>query len=142
VDLKARGVDCHSGGAGNFVCIAVPGGRTREFCAALERESIYVRDISARFPGFVRITVCPDMQRVCGAAERAFLQLQRGYDVALSDAAVNATAAASDVAAPESQRAAAVAAHSGQDTGSGTGSVDPTNDPMQQLRSVHFSDSV
>ncbi|KAL6073746.1 DUF5664 domain-containing protein [Balamuthia mandrillaris] len=64
-DLQKRGVPARSGGGGNFVCVGpVPGGRTAELCQRLEKESIYVRDISNRFPGFVRITIGLDMSRV------------------------------------------------------------------------------
>jgi histidinol-phosphate aminotransferase len=66
-DLRKGGVDARSGGAGNFVCIEIPGGKTKQFCAELEKQSIYVRDISGRFPGYVRITVGLDMSKVVTA---------------------------------------------------------------------------
>lgn len=69
--LKGRGVPVESGGAGNFVCVRVPNGKTQEFCAAMETQQIYVRDIAGRFPGYVRITVGLDMQRVVDATADA-----------------------------------------------------------------------
>ena len=66
-DLEALGVDVRSGGAGNFVCVRVPDGRTAELCARLEEHAIYVRDIDSRFPGYVRITIGLEMDRVTQA---------------------------------------------------------------------------
>lgn len=64
--LQSRGVDARSGGHGNFVCVNCG---SKERCAALcdglEQEGIFVRNVSARFPGFVRITIgVTDMKRV------------------------------------------------------------------------------
>lgn len=71
-DLRAAGVDARSGGGGNFICLRVVGGagsaaQAAELCRRLEASSIYVRDISARFPGFVRVTVGLEMGRVVTA---------------------------------------------------------------------------
>lgn len=66
-DLEARGVQVRSGGAGNFVCIRVPDGRTAELCERLEAHAIYVRDLNARFAGHVRVTVGTEMSRVADA---------------------------------------------------------------------------
>ncbi len=71
LDLEARGISVHSGGAGNFVCVWVPDGRTAELCRRLEDHAIYVRDINARFPGFVRITIGLEMGRVADAIDEA-----------------------------------------------------------------------
>lgn len=63
--LQAQGVQAQSGGGGNFVCVHVPGkGATQELCKLLESKAIYVRDISSRFPGYVRITIGLEMSRV------------------------------------------------------------------------------
>ncbi|MCA9676067.1 MAG: histidinol-phosphate aminotransferase family protein [Kofleriaceae bacterium] len=66
-DLAARGVTVRTGGAGNFVCVEVPGGDTAELCRRLDAEAIYVRDLGARFPGHVRITIGLEMSRVADA---------------------------------------------------------------------------
>ena len=63
-----------AGGAGNFVCVRVPEGRTAELCKRLEDDHIYVRDISARFHGYVRITIGLEMDRVAEALHRASRQ--------------------------------------------------------------------
>ncbi len=65
-DLEDRGIAVRTGGAGNFVCIEVPG-RTAELCRRLEDYAIYVRDLDARFPGYVRITIGLEMDRVADA---------------------------------------------------------------------------
>jgi histidinol-phosphate aminotransferase len=70
-DLVSRGIEARSGGAGNFVCVHVPDGRTAELCRRLEDHAIYVRDLGARFPGYVRITVGLEMDRVAGAIDHA-----------------------------------------------------------------------
>ncbi len=70
-DLESRGIDVRTGGAGNFVCVRVPEGRTAELCKRLEEDHIYVRDISARFHGYVRITIGLEMERVAEAMHRA-----------------------------------------------------------------------
>ncbi len=70
-DLECRGIDVRTGGAGNFVCVRVPEGRTAELCKRLEDDHIYVRDISARFHGYVRITIGLEMDRVAEALHRA-----------------------------------------------------------------------
>ena len=70
-DLERRGIDVRTGGAGNFVCVRVPEGRTAELCKRLEDDHIYVRDISARFHGYVRITIGLEMDRVAEALHRA-----------------------------------------------------------------------
>ena len=58
---------------GNFVCVKVPS--PRSICASLEEHEIFVRDISERFPGYIRITIAPDMSRVVDAL-RVLLQRQ------------------------------------------------------------------
>ena len=64
--------DVYSGGAGNFVCIKVPSHlKPDELVGVLEKENIYIRDISRRFPGYVRITIGLDMDRVGKALIRA-----------------------------------------------------------------------
>ncbi len=70
-DLQARGIAVRSGGAGNFVCVHIADGRTAELCRRLEEHGIYVRDIGARFPGYVRITIGLQMARVAEALETA-----------------------------------------------------------------------
>eukprot|EP01106_Pelomyxa_sp_JSP_P011684 TRINITY_DN3080_c0_g1_i1.p1 TRINITY_DN3080_c0_g1~~TRINITY_DN3080_c0_g1_i1.p1 ORF type:complete len:212 (+),score=76.64 TRINITY_DN3080_c0_g1_i1:31-666(+) len=68
--LRARGVAVGCGGGGNFACVRVPDGggvTTAALCAALERSAIFVRDINARFPGYVRVTIGLDMTRVVDA---------------------------------------------------------------------------
>ncbi|MEZ4402815.1 MAG: histidinol-phosphate transaminase [Kofleriaceae bacterium] len=77
-DLAGRGIDVRSGGAGNFVCVRVPDGRTAELCQRLEDDHIYVRDISARFPGYVRITIGLEMERVADAVHRALAVMAQG----------------------------------------------------------------
>jgi|JI10StandDraft_1071094.scaffolds.fasta_scaffold50116_3 histidinol-phosphate aminotransferase len=75
VDLRDRGVDVRTGGAGNFVCIRVPEGRTAELCKRLEDDHIYVRDIASRFPGYVRITIGLEMDRVAAAVHSALVAM-------------------------------------------------------------------
>lgn len=70
-DLRERGIDVRTGGAGNFVCVRVPDGRTAELCRRLEDDHIYVRDIASRFPGYIRITIGLDMAPVAAALHRA-----------------------------------------------------------------------
>ena len=70
-DLSRRGIDVRTGGAGNFVCVRVPDGRTAELCKRLEDEHIYVRDIGARFHGYIRISIGLDMEPVADALHRA-----------------------------------------------------------------------
>ena len=84
--LRSHGVDARSGGGGNFICIKAPGGRTKELCAELEKDAIYVRDISGRFPGYVRVTVGLDMGRVIDAII-ALVRVGSGDDVHVSNAA-------------------------------------------------------
>ncbi|MBK9032835.1 MAG: histidinol-phosphate aminotransferase family protein [Myxococcales bacterium] len=74
-DLEGLGIDVRTGGAGNFVCVRVPDGRTGELCKRLEAEHIYVRDIGARFHGYVRITIGLEMDRVVDAVHRALLAI-------------------------------------------------------------------
>lgn len=74
-DLERRGVAVRSGGAGNFVCVQVPDGRTAELCGRLEDQAIYVRDLNARFPGYVRITVGLEMERVAVALTSALCDM-------------------------------------------------------------------
>lgn len=74
-DLTARGVAVRSGGAGNFVCLQVPGGRCADLARLLEADGIFVRDISGRFPGYVRITIGVDMTRVADAIVAALAAL-------------------------------------------------------------------
>ncbi len=62
--LTSRGVRAQSGGAGNFICVYVPSGKTLALCERLEQKAIFVRDIGARFPHYVRITIGLDMSRV------------------------------------------------------------------------------
>jgi len=69
-DLEARGVTVRTGGAGNFVCVYVPDGRTAELCRRLEEDDIYVRDLGIRFPGHVRVTVGLEMDKVAAAIGR------------------------------------------------------------------------
>ena len=69
--LQARGVAVRTGGAGNFVCVHVADGRTGELCRRLEDHAIYVRDLGARFPGYVRITIGLEMDRVVAALDQA-----------------------------------------------------------------------
>lgn len=66
-ELRRRGIDARSGGAGNFACVYVPDGNTAALCAKLEERSIYVRDLGARFHGHVRITIGLDMSPVIEA---------------------------------------------------------------------------
>ena len=66
-DLLSQGVQVQSGGAGNFVCIYVPSGKTRALCERLEQDAIFVRDIGGRFPNHIRITIGLDMTRVTSA---------------------------------------------------------------------------
>ncbi len=76
-ELRAAGIDARSGGAGNFACVRVADGNTAALCARLEDQAIYVRDISARFPGFVRITIGLDMARVTAAIIAALASSRR-----------------------------------------------------------------
>ena len=47
------------------MCVHVPGKTgPAELCKHLESKAIYVRDISSRFPGYVRITIGLEMSRV------------------------------------------------------------------------------
>jgi histidinol-phosphate/aromatic aminotransferase/cobyric acid decarboxylase-like protein len=70
--------DVCSGGAGNFVCIRVPGHvKPLQLVGALESEQIYIRDISGRFPGFVRVTIGLEMERVAKALIAAYEKLQQ-----------------------------------------------------------------
>jgi histidinol-phosphate aminotransferase len=62
--LADKQIAVRSGGAGNFVCIQVPDGKTRLVCDRLEEKAIFVRDISSRFPGYIRITIGLEMSRV------------------------------------------------------------------------------
>ncbi|KAH3767751.1 histidinol-phosphate transaminase [Pelomyxa schiedti] len=63
--MRSVGVEASNGGGGNFVCIRVPEGtNTQDLCAKLEQQAIFVRDINARFPGYIRITIGLDMSRV------------------------------------------------------------------------------
>ena len=71
LDLARRGIDVRTGGAGNFVCVRVPDGRTAELCKRLEDDHIYVRDIGARFHGYIRISIGLDMEPVADALHRA-----------------------------------------------------------------------
>jgi histidinol-phosphate aminotransferase len=73
--LCARGVEARSGGAGNFVCLRVPDERSADLCRRLEERSIYVRDISGRFPGHVRITIGLEMGRVEEALAEVFAEM-------------------------------------------------------------------
>lgn len=68
-DLQARGIAVRTGGAGNFVCLYLADGRTAELCRRLEAHAIYVRDLGARFPGHVRITIGLDMGKIADAIE-------------------------------------------------------------------------
>lgn len=77
-DLQDRGIAVRSGGAGNFVCVEVPDGRTAELCRRLEAHAIYVRDLGARFHGFVRITIGLEMDRVVEALDQAMGAMSRG----------------------------------------------------------------
>lgn len=74
-DLRARGIAVRTGGAGNFVCVSVPDGRTGELCRRLEAHGIYVRDLGARFHGYVRITIGLDMSRVTDALDEALTDM-------------------------------------------------------------------
>lgn len=78
-DLEARGIAVQSGGAGNFVCVRVPCGRTAELCRRLESHDIYVRDLGARFPGYVRITIGLEMDRVAAALGEALAEMDRTH---------------------------------------------------------------
>ena len=77
-DLQDRGIAVRSGGAGNFVCVEVPDGRTAELCRRLEEHAIYVRDLGARFHGYVRITIGLEMDRVVEALDQALGAMSRG----------------------------------------------------------------
>jgi histidinol-phosphate aminotransferase len=74
-ELEARGIDVRTGGAGNFVCVRVPDGRAAELCKRLESDHIYVRDISARFAGYIRISIGLEMERVAVALHRALVEM-------------------------------------------------------------------
>jgi histidinol-phosphate aminotransferase len=72
--LTERGIRACSGGAGNFVCVYA-GSECKRVCAELEKENIFVRDISARFTGFFRVTIgVTEMQHV----ERAIVKAMKG----------------------------------------------------------------
>lgn len=75
-DLEDRGIAVRSGGAGNFVCVEVPEGRTAELCRRLEDHGIYVRDLGARFHGYVRITIGLEMERVSEALDQALTEMR------------------------------------------------------------------
>ncbi len=53
-------------------------GRAAELCRRLEEQAIFVRDISVRFPGYVRITIGLEMGRVVDAIAAAFEQMGPG----------------------------------------------------------------
>lgn len=63
-ELRDFEVTTGSGGYGNFVCVWVGEGKTREVCEKLKENDIYVRDIGERVKGFIRVTVGLDMGRV------------------------------------------------------------------------------
>lgn len=64
-DLNSNGIEVKSGGYGNFVCVKLPSKfEPKEFVNKLKESSIYVRDISGRFPGFIRITIGIKMEKV------------------------------------------------------------------------------
>jgi len=67
-DLRDGGIEVYTGGYGNFVCVKIPKNvNPSEVCEKLKEKSIYVRDISARLPEFIRITIGLDMVRVVNA---------------------------------------------------------------------------
>eukprot|EP00759_Apiculatamorpha_spiralis_P037322 PhF_6_TR37204/c0_g1_i1/m.54832/K00817/hisC; histidinol-phosphate aminotransferase len=63
-ELTAAGVQVLSGGGGNFVCVVCPTGKAKALAKALEQKAIYIRDISARVPNTIRISIGLDMTRV------------------------------------------------------------------------------
>jgi histidinol-phosphate aminotransferase len=63
-DLQQGGFIVKSGGGGNFVCVGIPQSKISQVTKKLEEKSIFVRDISARVPGFIRISIGEDMSRV------------------------------------------------------------------------------
>ncbi len=77
-ELGAAGVEARSGGGGNFVCVDAGEGRSGALCQALEAQAIYVRDLGTRFPGWVRITVGPRMERVRDAVIEALVPARPG----------------------------------------------------------------
>lgn len=67
-DMRSRGLSVFNGGGGNFVCLKIPDKICSEdLCKRLEKKAIFVRDIGARFPGYIRITMGLDMVRVADA---------------------------------------------------------------------------
>lgn len=67
-DLKEAQIGVCTGGFGNFVCVQIPKNVSpNEVCEKLKNKSIYVRDISARVPEFIRITIGLEMEKVVTA---------------------------------------------------------------------------
>jgi len=63
--LNEKGIQTLNGGGGNFVCIHIkPESRVKEVIKSLEENTIYVRDISAKNPGIIRVSIGPEMKRV------------------------------------------------------------------------------
>lgn len=63
-DLEENGFVVKTGGGGNFVCIELPEAQISTVCKFLEENCIYIRDVSARLPGIIRISIGEDMSRV------------------------------------------------------------------------------
>ena len=63
-DLEENGFKTHNGGGGNFICIEIEEERIPKVCKYLEENCIYIRDVSARLPGIIRISIGEDMTRV------------------------------------------------------------------------------
>ena len=75
-DLVEEGINAFNGGGGNFACVQVPKVPVSKVCEVLEKQTIYVRDISGRFPGHFRVTICVEMSRVRDAIVEAFRSLE------------------------------------------------------------------
>ena len=63
-DLQELGYKVINGGGGNFICIQVEDDKVNPICEHLEKNLIYIRDVSARLPGVIRISIGENMSRV------------------------------------------------------------------------------